>query len=53
VSIRRSALKAFGSGCERNVRRVFVVTLGRGYSVGLVVLRSVRGVARVGFRVEV
>jgi hypothetical protein len=49
----RSALEAFGSGCERDVRRVFVVTLRCGYSVGLVVFRGVGGVAWVGCGIEV
>ena len=52
-SKKRGALEAFGSGCERNVRRVFVIALGCGYGVRLVVLWSVQGVARVGFGIEV
>jgi hypothetical protein len=50
---RRSALEAFGSGLEWSIGRSFAVTFRSGYSVRLVVLRGVRGVARIGFRVEV
>jgi hypothetical protein len=53
ASKRRRALEAFGSGCERNIRRIFVVALGCGYGVGLVVLRGVGRVARVGFGIQV
>jgi hypothetical protein len=50
---RRRALEAFGSGLERSIGRVLAVTLGSGYGVRLIVLRSVGRVARVRFGIEV
>jgi hypothetical protein len=50
---RRSAPKAFGKGLEGSIRQSLAVTFRSGDGVGLVVLRAVRGVARVGFGVEV
>jgi hypothetical protein len=44
---------AFGLGLEWSIRRVLAVAFGSGYGVRLIVLRSVRGVARVGFGIEV
>jgi hypothetical protein len=46
-------LEAFRSGFERSIGRCFVVTFRGGYGVGLVVLGSVGGVARIGFGIEV
>jgi hypothetical protein len=50
---RRRALEAFGSWLERSIGRVLAVTLGSGYGVRLIVLRSVGRVARVRFGIEV
>jgi hypothetical protein len=50
---RRSALETFGSGLEWSIGQSFAVTFRSGYSVRLVVLRGVGGVAWVGFGIEV
>jgi hypothetical protein len=46
-------LETVRSGLQRSIRRSFVVTFRSGYGVGFVILRSVGGVARIGFGVEV
>ena len=49
----RSALETFGSGLEWSIGRILAVAFGSGDGVRLIVLRSVGGVARVGFGIEV
>jgi hypothetical protein len=53
ASNRRSALEAFGSGLEWDIGWVLGVAFGSSYGVRLVVLRSVGGIAWVGFGIEV
>jgi hypothetical protein len=46
-------LEAFGCGLEWSIGRVLAVAFGGGYSVRLVVLRSIGRVAWVGIGIEV
>jgi hypothetical protein len=46
-------LEAFRNGLERHVWRILLVALRSGYSVGLVVLRTIGGVARIRFGIEI